>query len=171
MAKAWTSLAVQWLRYCTSPIGDADLIPGGKSRGQNIGAKKRVMAKVYWAWVIFQALWSECNPVRRGSIISPILQKGKLRLISLSAQCACRILVPQQGLYPGPQQWKHRALTTRLPGNSQKSKRRVRKLKDLPKATNNARIQHLTDPRAHVLNLCVSGSQISTCILEFPGKK
>ena len=31
---------------------------------------------------------------------------------------AGRILVPNQGLNPGPLQWKHRVLTTAPPGNS-----------------------------------------------------
>ena len=34
---------------------------------------------------------------------------------------ACGILVPWPGIEPGPQQWKHRVLTTGPPGNSQGS--------------------------------------------------
>ena len=36
----------------------------------------------------------------------------------LAALQACRILVPQPGTEPGPQQWKCWVLTTRPPGNS-----------------------------------------------------
>ena len=34
-------------------------------------------------------------------------------------RAACRILVPQPGIEPGPQQWQRRVLTTGPPGNSQ----------------------------------------------------
>ena len=37
---------------------------------------------------------------------------------SFSCTTGCGILVPPPGTEPGPQQWKHRVLTTGLPGNS-----------------------------------------------------
>ena len=36
----------------------------------------------------------------------------------MQRRTACGILLPWPGIEPGPQQWKHRVLTTGLPGNS-----------------------------------------------------
>ena len=45
-----------------------------------------------------------------------ILKKFYLFLL---CHVACGILVPQPGIEPGPQQWKHNVLTTGSPGDSQ----------------------------------------------------
>ena len=42
-------------------------------------------------------------------------------LSSSKYQLACGILVPQPGIEPRPQQWKHQVLTTRQPRNSSNS--------------------------------------------------
>ena len=39
--------------------------------------------------------------------------------VSVVVVAACGIWFPDQGLYPGPLQWKHGVLTTEPPGKSQ----------------------------------------------------
>ena len=47
------------------------------------------------------------------------LSDSVYQYILLMCTLACRILVPQPGIEPGPRLWKRRVLTTGPPGNSQ----------------------------------------------------
>ena len=134
------SLEPSWRRECAVTIvrsGQLRSVPGSESFPSfsagplglqsdplHCAFKRRVPTRPYLPWhprFSKLATWVELSPVKK---LSQNKNKNKTKthlFIFWSCNMACRILVPQPGIEPGPQQWNLWVLTTVPSGNSPKA--------------------------------------------------